>query len=58
MLCGYPPFNGDTDKEIMDKVKKGKYHFDYDEWRTVTDDAIDLITKMMEFDINKRLSAE
>jgi len=24
-LCGYPPFNGDSDEEIMEKVKVGKY---------------------------------
>ena len=27
LLCGYPPFNGD-DKEIKQKIHKGKYSFD------------------------------
>jgi len=27
MLCGYPPFNGKDDDEIMNAVRKGVYNF-------------------------------
>ncbi len=27
LLCGYPPFFGNTDSEIYEKVKKGKFEF-------------------------------
>jgi len=27
ILCGYPPFYGDTNKEILEQVKKGKLDF-------------------------------
>jgi calcium-dependent protein kinase len=28
LLVGYPPFNGTTDKEILENVKKGEVEFD------------------------------
>lgn len=28
LLCGYPPFTGKNEKEIMSKVKEGKFEFD------------------------------
>ena len=27
LLCGYPPFNGESDSEIMKAVKAGKFDF-------------------------------
>jgi hypothetical protein len=27
MICGYPPFNGDNDSEILESVKIGYYDF-------------------------------
>jgi hypothetical protein len=28
MICGYPPFYGDNDAEILESVKKGIYDFE------------------------------
>ena len=58
MLCGYPPFTGSTDKEIMAKVAKGVYSMTGAEWDEVSKEAKDFIKKMMEYDPAKRLNAE
>lgn len=42
----------------MKKVKEGKFTFDYIEWHSISNQAKDLVNKLMEKDINKRLSAE
>jgi calcium-dependent protein kinase len=57
MLCGYPPFNGETDDEILQAVKKGTFDFPKEEWGTVSQDAKDLINKMLTYEPTKRVSA-
>ena len=47
MLCGYPPFNGDSDDEILRNVQKGDLRFDEEEWSEISKDAKDLIKKMV-----------
>ena len=58
ILCGYPPFNGSSDSEIIDKVKQGQFDFDGDEWNSVSDDAKLFVKKLLEFDPKRRYSAE
>ena len=58
LLCGYPPFNGDNDKIIMDKVTAGKVEFNQAEWQNVSAEAQRLIKKMMEYDPTNRYSAQ
>lgn len=43
LLCGYPPFNGQTDEHIIRAVKKGEFRTDESEWDMVSEDAIDLV---------------
>lgn len=57
LLCGYPPFNGETDVEIMSAVKKGEFDFPEEEWSVITKEAKELISKMLTYDPKKRLSA-
>lgn len=57
-LCGYPPFNGDSDTEIMKSVKKGVYDFPAEEWGTVSKDAKDFVSSMLKYDPKSRLSAK
>lgn len=58
LLTGIPPFNGYTDEEIMARVKMGKFNFDQDIWKSISDDAKDFITQSLVFDEAKRPSAE
>ena len=57
LLCGYPPFNGAKDDQIIKKVKIGKFRVDDEEWETISYQAIDLVHKLLEYDPEKRISA-
>jgi calcium-dependent protein kinase len=58
LLCGYPPFSGENDGEILTKVKAGKFSFPEADWKHISTDAKDLIKKMLTFEPEKRMEAE
>lgn len=58
MLCGYPPFGGRSEDEILKKVKGGKFTFEPEDWDKISEDAKGLIKKMLTYDPKKRISAE
>ena len=58
LLCGYPPFNGDKDIEIMQNVQRGQFFFPEEEWDVISPEAKDLIRKMLTYDPAKRISAK
>jgi calcium-dependent protein kinase len=47
MLCGYPPFYGDTDIEVYKKITTYDYEFDDEVWDGISDEAKDLIKKIL-----------
>ena len=47
LLCGYPPFQGANDWEILLEVKRGKFSMKGAEWKYVTDNAKDLLRRMI-----------
>ena len=57
-LCGFPPFNGKDENQVMKSVKKGKFSFNLPEFRLVSIRAKNLITSMLHMNIEKRISAE
>lgn len=57
ILCGYPPFNGDSDAEILTRIKEGKFIFPSEEWGSISKEAKDLIKSMLKFNPEERLSA-
>ena len=58
LLVGYPPFNGSNVNEILDSVKKGKYDMRGPEWNKISDLSKDLISKMLEYDPQIRISSQ
>lgn len=47
LLCGDPPFNGPNDNEIYKAIKKKKFKYENPIWKNVSDQAKDLINKML-----------
>jgi hypothetical protein len=43
MLSGKVPFPGESNKEIIENVMKGEYHFNYPPFKHVSEQAKDLI---------------
>lgn len=57
LLCGTPPFFGENNKEIFSKVLKGKFQFIPSEWKSISKDAQDFISKLLSTNVEKRYTA-
>ena len=58
MLCGYPPFYAEENNELFQLIKECDYEFHEPYWDNISEDAKDLIKKLLVADPVKRLSAE
>jgi calcium-dependent protein kinase len=58
LLSGFPPFFGQTDQEVLAKVKQGHLSFSGKEWKGISDDAKDLVRMLVKMDPKDRLNAE
>ena len=58
LLCGYPPFYGNDDKEMLDMTLRGKFEFLSPDWDSISGDAKDLITKLIRRDRATRATAK
>ena len=56
LFCGTPPFNGNSRREVMSKIKKGAFTFKNRVWTVISAEAKDLIIKMLQLDPDKRPS--
>ena len=58
LLSGKPPFNGVNDEEIYKKILNGSYDLKNEPWDKISNEAKDLIYKLLLRDTEKRINAE
>ena len=57
LLSGMPPFNGQSDQEIMKKVRAGSFSFDDKVWNNISDNCKDFISKLLTYKPEERPTA-
>ena len=57
LLSGKVPFPGESNKEIIENVIAGEYHFNHEAFLSVSSGAKDLIRKLLVKDVEKRITA-
>jgi len=57
LLCGYPPFYGRTDHEVLSKVRRGKFVFEDKDWGRVSADAKHFIRMLLQMSPKDRYTA-
>ncbi|KAL7476544.1 hypothetical protein ACHAW6_002400 [Cyclotella cf. meneghiniana] len=58
LICGYPPFNGETDPDIFEAIKKGSFSFPSKGWSGISDECKDFIKCLLRKDPRKRFTAD
>ncbi|XP_022086203.1 serine/threonine-protein kinase DCLK1-like isoform X2 [Acanthaster planci] len=59
LLCGFPPFRSETNdqEELFDHIIAGEFQFISPYWDSISEVAKDLISCMLEVDVDRRFSA-
>lgn len=57
LLGGYPPFIENTQKALFRKIRKGEYEFHEQYWKSVSQEAKNLIGQLLTVDPKKRITA-
>ena len=57
LLSGYLPFNGHNRRNVFKKICHGNFHFDHREFKKVSNEGKDLITKLLTVNKDLRLTA-
>ncbi|KAK3102300.1 hypothetical protein FSP39_010344 [Pinctada imbricata] len=56
-LAGYPPFSDErTDMDLPKQIMGGNFSFPKQYWKGISEEAIDLIKKLMTVDVKKRIT--
>ena len=48
LLCGVPPFYGETEQQIFDAILKGQIDFTSDPWPRISTEAKDCVRRMLQ----------
>ncbi|KAK9078569.1 hypothetical protein SSX86_002626 [Deinandra increscens subsp. villosa] len=57
LLCGVPPFLGETQNDVFREILEGGIDFSFDPWPVISSSAKDLIKKMLLRDRSRRITA-
>ncbi|EJK61066.1 hypothetical protein THAOC_18498 [Thalassiosira oceanica] len=58
MMCGYPPFVGNTNEEVCEAVLKGRFRFDPKQWDDVSKDAEGFVRGLLKVNVKSRMGGE
>jgi calcium-dependent protein kinase len=58
MLCGYPPFQGESNDDVFEAIRQGYYSCSGSDWRHISDDAKDLVKRHLTRDPSHRCTAK
>ena len=58
MLCGYEPFYGENEKELIQANKHAEVDFPRSEWGRISPEARDLVGQMLKADPTERITAK
>ncbi|KAL3783719.1 hypothetical protein ACHAW5_008799 [Stephanodiscus triporus] len=58
MLCGYPPFNGATNRQTHESVLRGRYEFHAEDWKYISGVAVDFIRRLLQLDPSQRMTVQ
>jgi len=58
LFAGFNPFQGKNDTETIRKIRRGRFNIESPRWINVSNDAKDLIRKLLAKDPEQRISAE
>merc|ERR1712222_259105 len=58
LLCGYPPFYGETDADVLSKVRLGNFSFNAADWKNISEDAKNLIRMLLKMNPKDRYTAQ
>jgi serine/threonine protein kinase len=50
LLCGYPPFYGDSDTQIFESVRVGRFDFPSPEWDDISESAKEFVRRLLQKD--------